>query len=365
MSDTATSQASAPLGESLPNALSNLTPEETKRAEEVAKTINVQDSQAVIAFGSQAQSKIANFSDTVLNQVQSKDSGYVGEVLNELVRTVKDVKVDSLSASDKKVPFFGGLVDSFKKFMGRYEKLSVQIEKIVAELETARMSLLKDITLLDNLYKKNQEYIKELDIYIAAGEIKLAELKSDILPEMQAKAQASNDPLEAQKLQDFIQFINRFEKKVHDLKLSRMVAIQTAPQIRLIQSNNQVLVEKIQSSLMNTIPLWKNQIVIAISIFRQRKALEVQRKVTDATNDLLQKNSAMLKESSVSVAKENERGIVDIETLKKVNADLISTIEDVLKIQEEGKRKRGEAEIELTRMEAELKQKLKDTRGVV
>jgi uncharacterized protein YaaN involved in tellurite resistance len=341
----------------------SLTPQEQARAQEIAKAINVQDTQAVIAFGSQAQSKIAGFADTILNQVRAKDAGYVGQVLSDLVVTVKSVDVDSLSPASK-IPFFGGLIDTFKKFIARYEKLSVQIEKIIAELETARMNLLKDITLLDSLYQKNMEYLKDLDIFIAAGTMRLEDLKTNALPEMQAKVQASNDPLEAQKLQDFIQFINRFEKKIHDLKLSRMVAIQTVPQIRLIQNNNQVLVEKIQSSLMNTIPLWKNQIVIAISLFRQKKALDVQRKVTDTTNELLMKNSQMLKDSTIGVAKENERGIVDIETLKKVNSDLISTIEDVLKIQEDGKQKRAQAEAELARMESELKQKLKDARGV-
>ncbi len=337
------------------------------RAAEIAKSINVQDSQSVLAFGSNAQGKIASFADTILTQIRSKDAGHVGQVLSDLVVAVKGVNVDSLKSNDlaSRIPFIGALIDSFKKFLARYEKLSVQIEKILGELESARMTLLKDITLLDSLHQKNMEYLKDLDIYIAAGQIKLEELRSKVLPEAQAKAQASADPLEAQKLQDLIQFISRFEKKIHDLKLSRMVAIQTVPQIRLIQSNNQVLVEKIQSSIMNTIPLWKNQIVIAITIFRQKRALEVQRKVTDTTNDLLEKNSQMLKDSTVGVAKENERGIVDIETLKKVNADLISTIEDVLKIQEDGKRKRGEAELELARMEAELKARLQDVRGAV
>jgi uncharacterized protein YaaN involved in tellurite resistance len=365
MSDASTA---ADPGLGLDAAIQNgLSAQEKARAAEIARAINVQDTQAVIAFGSQAQGKIASFSDTILSQIRAKDSGQVGQILSDLVVAVKGVNVDSLKADDaaSRIPLLGGLIDSFRRFLARYEKLSVQIEKILSELESARMSLLKDITLLDSLYQRNLEYLKDLDVFIAAGAIKLEELRSKTLPEAQAKAQGSGDPLEAQKLQDLIQFIGRFEKKLHDLKLSRMVAIQAVPQIRLIQSNNQVLVEKIQSSIMNTIPLWKNQIVIAISLFRQKRALEVQRKVTDTTNDLLEKNSQMLKESTVGVAKENERGIVDIETLKKVNSDLISTIEDVLKIQEEGKQKRGEAELELARMEAELKQKLQDVRGAV
>jgi uncharacterized protein YaaN involved in tellurite resistance len=363
MSDAATQNVDAQLDASIRGGLS---PEEQSRAREIAKSIDIQDTQAVLAFGSQAQSKIAGFADTMLNQVRAKDAGYVGQVLTDLVVAVKDVRVDSLNPDSglSKIPFLGGLVNAFRRFIARYEKLSVQIEKIIAELETARMNLLKDITLLDSLYKRNMEYLKDLDIFISAGMIRLEELKAGVLPELQAKAQASDDPLDAQKLQDFLQFVNRFEKKLHDLKLSRMVAIQTVPQIRLIQNNNQALVEKIQSSIMNTIPLWKNQIIIAITIFRQKKALDIQNEVTDTTNELLQKNSAMLKDSTVGVAKASERGIVDVETLKKVNSDLITTIEDVLKIQEDGKRKRAEAEVELIRMENDLKQKLKDVRGV-
>lgn len=347
--------------------VNRLDPADLQKAKEIAKSINMTDSQAIIQYGVGAQSKISQFSDTILNQIRNKDSGYVGEVLGDLVGKIKEVDVDSVSTEKsflKSIPIIGNLVNSFQKFVQRYEKLSLQIEKIIAELDMARMNLLKDITLLDTLYQKNLEYLKELDVYIAAGQMKLEELKLNVLPEMQSKAQMSGDPMEAQKLQDFIQFINRFEKKLHDLKLSRMIAIQTAPQIRLIQNNNQVLVEKIQSSILNTIPLWKNQIVIAISLVRQKKALEVQRQVTDATNDLLLKNSEMLKISTIGVAKESERGIVDIDTLKKVNADLISTIEETLKIQQDGKAKRIAAEAELTKMEAELKQKLQSVKPI-
>lgn len=293
--------------------LNRLDPADVQRARDIANSINLEDTQAITQYGVGAQAKIAQFSDNMLNQIRNKDSGYVGEVLGQLVATVKDVDVDSLSPSGKgfleNIPLIGNLVNSVKKFVQRYEKLSVQIEKIVAELDAARMNLLKDITLLDNMYQKNLEYLKELDVFIAAGQIKLDDLKTRVLPEMQAKAQASNDPVEMQKFNDFVQFVNRFEKKLHDLKLSRMVAIQTSPQIRLIQNNNQVLVEKIQSSILNTIPLWKNQIVIAITLVRQKKALQVQREVTDATNDLLRKNSEMLKDSTIGVAKEAERGI--------------------------------------------------------
>jgi uncharacterized protein YaaN involved in tellurite resistance len=299
-----------------------------------------------------------------LNEVRAKDGGFVGEVLSDLMIKVKEIDVDGVSSKSfmAKVPLIGGLMDSSKKFAARYQKLGTEIEKIVEELDKSRMQLLKDITLMDYMFDKNLEYLGNLNHYIIAGTLKLKELNEEIVPAMQQKVQNSNDPVEAQKLNDLLQLVNRFEKKIHDLKLSRMIALQTAPQIRLIQNNNQVLVEKIQSSILNTIPLWKNQIVIALSLYRQRKALEVQREVTNTTNDLLRRNSEMLKESTIGIATENERGIVDIETLKKVNGDLISTIEETLKIQHEGREKRRQAEIELAIIEKELKEKLMGVR---
>jgi uncharacterized protein YaaN involved in tellurite resistance len=221
------------------------------------------------------------------------------------------------------------------------------------------MQLLKDITMFDGLYGKNIDYIKEIDLYIIAGKMKLQEINETILPELKRKADASGDAIDAQKVQDIAQMANRLEKKIHDLQLSRMIAIQTSPQIRLIQNNDQLLVEKIQSSILNTIPLWKNQVVIAIGIYRQKKAVEMQKKVTDTTNELLKKNAEMLKQGTIDVARESERGIVEIETLKKVHGDLISTIEETLKIQQEGRVKRREAEGELVKIEGELKEKLK------
>lgn len=342
--------------------LKNFTEEEKKQIESIAQGINVEDSQAVITFGVGAQREISDFSDTVLQQVRAKDSGEVGEVLTDLMLKVKDLNVDSLSQGKgflSGLPIIGNFVDAVKKFIAQYEKLSVQIEKIVDELDKSRMTLIKDITLLDNMYDRNLEYLKKLDMFIAAGELKLKELNEKILPELKTKAEQTNDPMDSQKLQDFVQLINRFEKKIYDLKLSRMITIQSAPQLRLIQNNDQALVEKVQSSILNTIPLWKNQIVIAITLFRQKKAVQLQRDVTNTTNDILSKNAEMLKQNSVDVAKESERGIVDIETLKKVNNDLISTIEETLKIQAEGKIKRQQAEVELATMETELKEKLK------
>jgi len=349
-----------------PLDMSAFSADEQKQIQDIANQINVEDSQGVVTFGVGAQREISDFSDNVLNQVRAKDSGYVGDVLTDMVVKIKDLGVDRLSTSESflsKIPILGSIVSEIKRFIARYDKLSVQIEKIIEELDKARMVLLKDITLLDNMYAKNIEYLKNLDMHIAAGQIKLKELQEKTLPEMKAKAEASQDPMERQKYNDFANFVNRFDKKIYDLKLSRMIAIQAAPQIRLIQNNDQTLVEKIQSSILNTIPLWKNQIVIAITLFRQKKALELQKEVTDTTNELLQKNSEMLKQGTVDVARESERGIVDIETLKKTNADLISTLEETIKIQEDGKSKRRLAEQELTKIEQELKDKLISLRG--
>ncbi|MCX7677967.1 MAG: toxic anion resistance protein [Spirochaetes bacterium] len=337
-----------------------LTPEEKAKVEEIKKSINIEDSQEIIQFGVGTQSKISSFADSILEQIRAKDAGIAGELLSELMVNVKELDVESLSEEStlSKIPIIGNLMDKFKRFAARYEKLSVQIEKIVDELAKARMQLLKDVTMFDTLYEKNLEYLKELDLHIIAGELKLKEIQEKVLPELKAKAEASGDPVDAQKFQDVNQMVNRFEKKLHDMKLSRMVAIQTAPQIRLIQGNNQLLVEKIQSSILNTIPLWKNQIIIAIGLFKQKKALRLQQEVSKTTNELLEKNAEMLKTSSLEVARESERGIVEIETLKKVHNELVSTIEETLKIQEEGRQKRKQAEAELAQLESDLKKKL-------
>jgi len=340
-----------------------LTPEERQRIEEIANQINLQDSQFLLEYGVAAQGKIAEFTDYVLQEVRVKDTGYVGEILTDLMFKVKDLDINAISLDDgnsflSKLPFLSNLVDSAERFMARYQKISVQIEKIVEELDKSKMELLKDVTMLDGLYNKNFEYYGHLNLYILAGELKLKELQEKLLPEMKLRAENSRDQLAAQQYNDLIQAVHRFEKKVHDLKLSRMVSLQTAPQIRLIQNNNQILVEKIQSSLLNTIPLWKNQVVIAISLFRQNKALEMQKEVSETTNELLLKNAELLKETSLGVAGENEKGIVEIETLKKVNADLLSTIEEIIKIHQEGRLKRQQAESELAKMEADIKNKL-------
>jgi uncharacterized protein YaaN involved in tellurite resistance len=330
--------------------------------------IDVNDSQGIIQYGVGAQVNISNFADSILNQVKAKDAGEAGAVLTDLMLTVKKIDVESLSGDSlmSKIPLIGNLFAGTKKFIAQYQSIEHHIEEITDEMTKARMQLIKDITLLDSLYEKNKDYLTELDLFILAGELKLKELNEKTLPEVKANAAASNDTLDAQKVQDLAQMINRFEKKVHDLKLSRMISIQTLPQVRLIQNNDQLLVEKIQSSILNTIPLWKNQVVIAISLFRQKKALELQKEVSQTTNDLLTANSELLKTSSIEVAKESEKGIVEIETLKKVHENLISTIDETLKIQAEGKTKRAQAEVEIQKLENELKNKLaqvKDSGG--
>ncbi len=335
--------------------------EQKSKINELVGAIDINDSQAIIQYGVAAQSNISNFSDNVLSQIKSKDSGYVGDILTELMLDVKSLDVDALAENAGFLgKLFGSLKTKFQKFIAKYETLSVQIEKIVNELDSAKMRLLKDITLLDGMYDKNLEYLKDLDLYILAGSRKLDEINTVMIPKLKQEAEQSGDPVLVQKFKDLTQLANRFEKKLYDLKLSRMISIQTAPQLRIIQNNDQLLVEKIQSSILNTIPLWKNQIVIAISLFRQQKALEMQKKVSDTTNELLSKNAELLKENSLGVARESERGIVEIETLKKVHADLITTIEETLRIQSEGHTKRMQAETELVTLETDLKKKLTD-----
>ncbi len=336
------------------------TPEELARVDEIAGSIDIRDSQAIIEYGVGAQSDIADFSDTVLDQVRSKDAGFAGEALNELMVNVKEVNVDSLSGNTNGL--FKRMSRKVKKFIGRYNKLSVQIDSITEKLESTRDTLFRDVELLDKLYDKNYDYLKELDIYIAAGDKKIVEIKENVLPALRAEAEESGDAVKAQELRDMQSMVDRFEKRVHDLRLSRMVAIQSMPQIRLVQNNDQVLVERIQSSILNTIPLWKSQIVIAITLFRQKAALKVQRDVTDTTNELLKKNSEMLKTGTIETAKEAERGIVEIETLQQVNSDLIETITESLRIQQEGRVARANAEKELNVLESELKQKLMEAR---
>lgn len=345
--------------ETVQTQVEELTPEEKARVEEIKSSIDLMDSQTTLQYGVGAQRNISSFSDNILAQVRSKDSGYVGELMSDLVLKVKDVGVDQLDDGVlDRIPFLKNASRAVRKFMQRYEKLEAQIDHIEQELEQARMQMLKDITMFDGLYEKNLEYFHELQIYIVAGEEKLKELRETTLPKLHEQAAAKGDPMSAQLVRDFEDTVNRFEKKIHDLKLSKTIAIQTAPQIRLIQNNDKMLVDKIQTAVLSTIPLWKSQIVIALGLHRQETVLKMQQSVSEATNTLLTKNAELLKQNSIEVARESERGIVDLETLKKVNADLIATIEETIKIQQEGRAARKNAEVELAGIEQQLKQTL-------
>lgn len=338
-------------------AVEALTPEERAKAEEIKNGIDLMDSQTAILYGVGAQRNLAEFSDNILANVRNKDTGYVGDLMGELVEKVRDVGVDEAEGGVlDKLPFLRSAARAVRKLLARYEKIEVQIDRIQRDLEEARMQMLKDIAMFDGLYEKNLEYFRGLQVYIVAGEEKLRETREETLPRLRAEAQAKGDPMSAQVVRDFEDTVDRFEKKLHDLKLSKAIAIQTAPQIRLIQNNDKLLVDKIQTAILSTIPLWKGQIVIALGLARQQSALQMQRSVTDTTNVLLQKNAELLKQNSLDVARESERGIVDLETLKKVNDDLISTIEETIQIQREGRAARQSAEAEL----AGIEQKLKD-----
>ena len=334
--------------------------------EQIKEGVDVTDPQTVISYGLPAQSRIATFADSLLGDVRNKDAGIGGEALTDLLKKVREIDVDALSSGQSaaaKIPLVGRFVDSFGRFAARYQKVATSIDRIVDSLERARMGLLKDITVLDKMYDLNLEYLKQLDLYIAAGDQLIEELQTRAVPAAEVAARATDDPMAAQRLADLQQAVARFERRVHDLKLTRMVAIQTAPQIRLIQGNDQNLVEKIQSSILTTVPLWKNQIIIAISLYRQQRALELQHQVTETTNELLTKNAELLHTGSVKVGREVERGVVDVETLRKVNDELVGTLEETIRIQEEGRSRRQQAEGEIARLQSDLKQKLIELRG--
>lgn len=338
-----------------------LTPQERQRVDEIKKEIDFLDPQTDVQYGVGAQRNIADFSQRILGQVRTKDSGTAGELLLELSEKVRNSDVAKIGNNEgilDKIPFLKSAKDRIRRFQAQYETLEVQVDRIEGELEKARMEMLKDINMFETLYQKNLEYFRELECYITAGEEKVAEVRQEILPGLRQEAAESGDPMAAQVLRDFEDTVNRFEKKLHDMKLSRTIAIQTAPQIKMIQNNDKMLVDKIQTAVLNTIPVWKSQIVIALGLYRQQKTLQMQREITDTTNQLLEKNAELLKTNTLETAKESERGIADIATLKKVNDDMIRTIEETLRIQREGSVKRHEAEKELTRLEADMKRAL-------
>lgn len=338
-----------------------LTPEERKMVEDFAATIDVSNSNVILQYGAAAQKKIAGFSENALQNVRTKDLGEIGEMMTNLIGELRN-----MDDAEEKGGFFGFFKKTSNKISTmrtKYDKASVNVDKICTVLEDHQIQLMKDVALLDEMYKLNLTYFKELSMYILAGKRKLEEVRTKELPPLVEKAQKTGLPEEAQAANDMAALCNRFEKKLHDLELTRMVSIQMAPQIRLIQSNDTVMTEKIQSTLVNTIPLWKSQMVLSLGLVHSQQAMEAQREVTNMTNELLKKNAEMLKTGTVETAKESERGVVDIETLKQTNETLISTLDEVLRIQDEGRQKRREAESELARIEGELKQKLLTVRS--
>ena len=336
-----------------------LTKEEQKAIDDFNSKIDVTDTTQILQYGAAAQNKISKFSDNVLENVKTKSAGEVGDLLSSLVSEIKGFNTD-VPTTEKKgfLGLFNNTKKQFDKIIAQYDKVENNIDKIEKNLEAHKLQMLKDIAVFDTMYEKNLEYFKEISLYIIAGEKKLEELRNVTLPELQKQAEASGEQTDVQKVNDMVNMINRFEKKIYDLKTTRIISIQMAPQIRLIQNNDSELVEKIQSSLINTIPLWKNQVVIALGITNSKNALNAQKAVADMTNEMLQKNSELLKQGTIEIAEESERAIVDVETLQKTNKDVIETLDKILEIHENGKVKRMEAEQQLVSIESELKSKL-------
>ena len=346
--------------ERIAQEVEELTPAERAEVEKIKEGLDLTDSAAIIDFGTAAQKNIADFSDSILCNVRAKDSGYVGELLGELLTNVKSFEPKSSGGGFlKKLPLVSSLVGKAETMMQGYEKVSVQVEKVKTSLQKARMLMMKDVTMLDTLFAKNLEYFKTLELYIRAGEEKMQEMREVTLPKLRAQAAASSDPMAAQVVSDFESSVERFEKKVHDLKISKTISIQTAPQIRLIQNNDKVLIDRVQSAIYNSIPLWKNQMVIALGLANQKKVLEMQHSVNEMTNDLLKKNAEMLKIGTIETAKENERSIVDIETVRKVNDDLVTTIEETLKTSRKAGRKDARRKPNSLRWKAGLRKRSK------
>ena len=338
---------------------SSLTPQERQMVDDFAEKIDLNNSQMILQFGAGAQKKMADFSENALENVRTKDLGEIGSMLSSLVTELK-----SFDEEEEK-GFFGKFRKASDRLTGmkaKYAKAETNVNKITQVLESHQIQLLKDVALLDKMYELNKNYFKELSMYILAGKKKLAKIQSEELPALMQKAAASGLPEDAQAANDLSAMCNRFEKKLHDLELTRMISIQTAPQIRLVQSSDTLMSEKIQSTIVNTIPLWKSQMVLALGVTHSEQAAKAQREVTNMTNELLRKNAATLKMATVEAAKESERGIVDIETLKTTNESLISTLDEVMRIQTEGHAKRKAAELELNRIENELKAKLLEIR---
>ena len=336
-----------------------LTPEEQKMVNDFATKIDIENTNQILQYGAGTQKKMADFSDTALENVKTQDLGEIGELISNVVGELKDFDVQE---EGKFFGFFRKQTSKIENLKNKYDKAQVNVEKITDSLQQHQVRLMKDSAMLDKMYEQNLNYFKELTMYILAGKKKLEETRNGKLAEMKNKAALSGLPEDAQAARDLDEKCSRFEKKLHDLELTRTIAMQTAPQIRLIQNNDTVMVEKIQTTIVNTIPLWKSQMVLALGIAHSAEAAQAQRQVTDITNELLRKNAETLHMATVETAKESERGIVDLETLQKTNADLIQTLDDVMRIQMEGRQKRQAAEMEMHRMEEELKRKLLEIR---
>lgn len=336
-----------------------LTPEEQKMVNDFAAKIDIENTNQILQYGAGTQKKMADFSDTALENVKTQDLGGIGELISNVVGELKDFDVQE---EGKFFGFFRKQTSKIENLKNKYDKAQANVEKITDSLQQHQVRLMKDSAMLDKMYEQNLNYFKELTMYILAGKKKLEETRNGKLAEMKNKAALSGLPEDAQAARDLDEKCSRFEKKLHDLELTRTIAMQTAPQIRLIQNNDTVMVEKIQTTIVNTIPLWKSQMVLALGIAHSAEAAQAQRQVTDITNELLRKNAETLHMATVETAKESERGIVDLETLQKTNADLIQTLDDVMRIQMEGRQKRQAAEMEMHRMEEELKRKLLEIR---
>ena len=339
---------------------SQLTPAERKAIDDFEKQIDVSNPDHILLFGADAQKKIADFSDTALEAVKTQDTGEIGDMLVNLVTELKGFEADAEEPKGLR-KLFSNANTRMEGMKARYTKVSGNVENIASSLEQYQVQLLKDVAMFNRLYDQNSDYFRQLTLYIIAGEEKLEQVRNGELKELMAKAEASGDAMDAQKANDLAAQCDRFEKKLHDLKLTRQVSMQMAPQIRLLQNNDSLLVERIQSTLSNTLPLWKSQMVLALGLHHSQQALKAQQAVTDMTNELLKKNAETLKMGTIETAKEAERGIVDIDTLVQTNQSLIDTINEVMKIQSEGHTKRIEAEKTLYQMEVELKQKLLQT----
>jgi len=347
------------------NALSPIdtnSPATVSKVTELAKSIDLNNQSLSITYGADTMQEIARFADSMLSRVRAKDAGPVGETLTDLLLKVKDIDLSALAKDNRgfleRIPLIGSLFNAAQRSLARFNTLAGQVEQIASKLDEAMIGLLRDIEVLEQLYDHNKNFHENLSVYIAAGKERLEKARTEELPRLKDEAEKSGDSMAAQAVRDFAEKINRFERRIHDLELSRTITVQTAPQIRLIQSNDQTLAEKIQTSILTTIPIWKSQMVLALSLHKQKSAAKLQKDVTDTTNELLRKNADMLQSATIETAREVERSVVDIETLRTVHEKLLSTIEETLKIAEEGKNKRAAVEKELEVMEQDLKTRL-------